>query len=251
MTDTTDILITPDDLPYRLPAESYAYLVRTLARGLPPLPDNSPETAALRKQSIIARISALRPNDMIEAELAADLIVATEQSRDAFHWVYVYRANSEHQLAAQCRAQGISLQRETKRTLREIHRLQAETRKRHADHAATDTAERIEHITTVTTAEAIERMPDPTPEPYVPQRPAPAVTRQPISKTDPQSRETKTETPPRQPDRPKESPACRALLDQAQFAPRGPNWDRPMFFPDKRAAKAPEPAENEGGSARD
>ena len=245
MTDTTDILITPDDLPYRLPAESYAYLVRTLARGLPPLPDDSPETAALRKQSIIARISALRPNDMIEAELAADLIVATEQSRDAFHWVYVYRANGEHRLAAQCRAQGISLQRETKRTLREIHRLQAETRERHADHAATDTAERIEHITMVTTAEAIDRMPDPTPEPYVPQRPAPGVTRQPtISKTDPQSRETKTETPPRQPDRPKESPARRALLDQAQFAPRGPNWDRPMFFPDKRAAKAPEPAEN-------
>ena len=109
---------------------------------------------------------------MIEAELAADLIVATEQSRDAFHWVYVYRANGEHRLAAQCRAQGISLQRETKRTLREIHRLQAETRKRHADHADTDTAERIEHITMVTTAEAIEQMPDPTPEPYVPQRPA-------------------------------------------------------------------------------
>ena len=86
------------------------------------------------------------------------------------------------------------MQRETKRTLREIHRLQAETRERHADHAATDTAERIEHITMVTTAEAIDRMPDPTPEPYVPQRPAPGVTRQPtISKTDPQSRETKTE----------------------------------------------------------
>lgn len=35
------------------------------------------------------------------------------------------------------------------------------------------------------------------------------------------------------------------MLDQAQFGPRGPGWDRPMFFPDKRAAKAPEPAKTE------
>ena len=71
----TALRIDPTDLPYRLPADAYAYLVRTL--DLPPPPDPSAETAALRKQSIIARISALRPNDAIEASLAADHIVAT------------------------------------------------------------------------------------------------------------------------------------------------------------------------------
>ncbi len=139
----------------------------------------------------------------------------------------------------QCRAQGISLMREAKRTLREIHRLQTETRKRHADPDATDTAERIEHVTMVMTAEAVEQMPDPTPEPYVPQRAARKVF---VAKIDPKSHETKTETPPRQPERPRESAARRALLDQAAFAPRGPGWDRPMFFPDK-PAKAPQPPE--------
>ena len=228
----TVLRIDPTDLPYRLPADAYAYLVRTLADALPPPPDPSAETAALRKQSIIARISALRPNDAIEAELAADHIVASEQSRDAFRWIPIYRANGEHRLAMQCRAQGISLMREAKRTLREIQRLQTETRARHADPDATDTAERIEHVTMVMTAEAVERLPEPAPEPYVPQRAAPKVY---VAKTDPKSHETKTETPPRQPERPRESAARRALLDQAAFAPRGPGWDRPMFFPDKPA----------------
>ena len=172
----TALRIDPTDLPYRLPADAYAYLVRTLADALPPPPDPSAETAALRKQSIIARISALRPNDAIEAEpRRRPHRRNSEQSRDAFRWIPIYRANGEHRLAMQCRAQGISLMREAKRTLREIQRLQTETRARHADPDATDTAERIEHVTMVMTAEAVERLPDPAPEPYVPQRAAPKV----------------------------------------------------------------------------
>lgn len=235
----TDILITPDDLPYRLPAEAYAHIMRTLNTALPPPPDDSEETKRLRKQFIIAQISALRPNDSIEAGLAADHILATEQCRDASRWIHIYRANGEHQRAGQCQAHALSFMRAAQRTLREIHRLQAETRARHADPDATDTAERIEHITMVTTAEAIERVPEPTPRPYVPQQPAPSRTpfaRSSVSKTDQAYRETKTETQPRQPDRPRESPARRAMLDQAQFGPRGPGWDRPMFFPEKKPA---------------
>ena len=237
----TDIDLLPSDLPYRLPAEAYAYLVRDLARALPPPPDPSEETKTLRKQSLIARISALRPNDAIEASLAADHIIATEQSRESYRWVQIYRANGEHRLASQAQAHGIALMREAKRALREIHRLQAETRARHADPAATDTAERIEHIAMVMTVEAVERMPEPAmAEPYVPRRAAPKAT---VTKIDPKSHETKTETPPRQPERPRESAARRALLDQAAFAPRGPGWDRPMFFPDK-PAKARKPEES-------
>ena len=131
------------------------------------------------------------------------------------------------------RAKALAWGRQATRLLREIDRRQAETQKRHADPAATDKAERIEHVAMVMTPEAIERMPDPTPIPYVPQRQP-----EPVSKTIPQSRETKTETPPRQPERRYESPARRAMLDQAQFGPRGPNWDRPMFFPDKKPNRA-------------
>ena len=122
--------------------------------------------------------------------------------------------------------------REAKRTLREIQRLQTEARARHADPDATDTAERIEHVTMVMTAEAVERLPEPAPEPYVPQRAAPKVY---VAKTDPKSHETKTETPPRQPEA---SPRKRRPPRPARpgsVRPRGPGWDRPMFFPDKPA----------------
>ena len=187
----TDIDLLPSDLPYRLPAEAYAYLLRDLARALPPPPDPSEETKTLRKQSLIAQISALCPNDAIEAGLAADHIIATEQSRESNRWVQIYRANGEHRLASQAQAHGVALMREAKRALREIHRLQAETRARHADPAATDTAERIEHIAMVMTAEAVQRMPEPAmAEPYVPQRAAPKAS---VAKTDPKSHETKTE----------------------------------------------------------
>ena len=233
MTDT-DILFAPSDLPYRLPAEAYAYLVRALDCTLPPPPDESDETKTLRKQSIVARISTLRPNDAIEAGLAADHIIAAEQSRDAVRWVHIYRANGEHKLAAQTQAHALSYLRAAQRTLREIDRLQAATKKRHADPEATDTAERIEHITMVMTAEAVDKMPDPTPPPYVPQKPAPA--KPSISKTSPQSLQTKTENPPRQPERPShyESPARRAMLDQAQFGRREPDPNR--RYPGKSGA---------------
>ena len=59
-----------------------------LAPPRPP-PDESDETKTLRKQSIVARISTLRPNDAIEAGLAADHIIAAEQSRDAVRWVHI------------------------------------------------------------------------------------------------------------------------------------------------------------------
>lgn len=75
--------IDPNDLPYLLPADAYAYLVRTLDRCLPSPPDASDETATLHKHAIIAQISVLRPNDSVEAELAAGFIVANEQFRDA------------------------------------------------------------------------------------------------------------------------------------------------------------------------
>ena len=214
----TDILIDPDDLPYRLPADAYAYLVRALSGTLPPLPDPSDQTKHLRQQSIISQISSLHPNDSVEAGLAADHIIATEQARDACRWVHIYRANGEHKLAAQCQAHSLSFFREAKRAVREIKRLQAETRKRHADLEATDRAERIEHVTMVMMAEAIEQMPDPTPPPYVPQRAAAEKPR--VSKTDPKSRRTETETPPRQPDRPYESPVRRAFIEAQVFGRR-------------------------------
>lgn len=62
-----------------------------------------------------------------------------------------------------------------------------------------------------------------------------------LSKTSRESRETKTETQSRQPERRPESPARKAMLDQAMFGRRGPKWDRPMFFPTSGPPKPPNP----------
>lgn len=182
--------IDPNDLLYHLPAD--AYLVLTLNRHL------------------IAQISALPPNDSVEAALAAGFVIANEQAGDCDHWVQVHLAAERDKLANHCRAQSISLTREAKRALRELGRRLAATKKRHADPDATDATERIGHITTCLPAEGYDRLaesqkPEPAPAaitvaPAPPPEPAPTPgrTELTVSSHDPTTQKYKTETTARQ-----------------------------------------------------
>ena len=250
MSHTALAPIDTDALAYSLPAEAYHHLLHNLRRTLPPPPE-SPIGRQNRDHAIIAQISALRPNDSAEAIFAAQIVAAGEQWNDCLHWAQRFLAAEDYTRAAKCRAQAASMMREADRAQRALERMQAARRKLYANPDTTDAAERTEHITMVMLAEALAQMPEPTPAPTpVTNRPAPPAvaaqatspTETSISKTTDQPRKHKNETPARQPERPRESAARRALLDQAAFAPRGPGWDRPMFFPDK-PAKAPQPAE--------
>ena len=200
MTDTTDI----DSLPLRPPLSPPRGSLR-LSRPRPQQRPPAPARRLRRNQDACASNPSspasptLRPNDAIEAGLAADLIIAAEQSRDAVRWVHIYRANGEHKLAARTQAHGSLLPaRGSANACARSTASRPPRRKRHADPEATDTAERIEHITMVTTAEAVEQ--DARPHTAA-LRAAKARHRRGsrlktnVSKTSPQSLQTKTENP--------------------------------------------------------
>src|SRR5256885_1819873 len=76
---------TPNsDLIFQLPADAYYELVRTLRLTLPPpLGEKpAPEDLARRDRAAIARVGALCPASAAEADLAAQFVAASEQSRD-------------------------------------------------------------------------------------------------------------------------------------------------------------------------
>jgi hypothetical protein len=76
----TDPNLTP--LSDRLPADVYYCLVNTLRGILPISPDWTPEYLARRDNALIGRLAELRPATVIEAEIAADYIAATEHAND-------------------------------------------------------------------------------------------------------------------------------------------------------------------------
>lgn len=231
--------IDTDALAYSLPAEAYHHLLHNLRRTLPPPPE-SPIDRQNRDHAIIAQISALRPNDSAEAIFAAQIVAAGEQWNDCLHWAQRFLAAEDYTRAAKCRAQAASMMREADRAQRALERMQAARRKLYANPDTTDAAERTEHITMVMLAEALAQMPEPTPAPTpVTNRPAPPAvaaqatspTETSISKTTDQTRKHKNETPARQmpsaqAERPYESPARRAMLDQAMFGRREPDPNR-------------------------
>ena len=224
--------IPASELAYQLPPDAMYHMVRTLSICLPPLPDDTPETRTLRDHAIIARISGLRPTNSVQAEYAAQFVAASEYWKHCQRLSQLYEA-TDARVAAQCRNQAAAMMRQAERAQRALERLQAASTKLYADPAATDAAERTEHVTIATLAEAIEQMPPPDPAaniaiaPPAPHRGEPRS----VSKTTEQPRKhqnetTPRQTPPTQPDRPYETRARRAMLDQAMFGRREPDPNR-------------------------
>ena len=222
--------IPASELAYQLPADAMYHLNYTLSLTLPPLPDDTPETLARRNNAIIARISGLRPTDAPQAEYAAQFVSASENWKHCQRLSHLYEA-TDPRLAAQCRNQAAAMMRQAERAERALQRLQAASKKLYADPAATDAAERTEHVIIATLADAQAQMPEP--DPALCPVPAKLVQPQPalVSKTSEQPRKHKNETPARQmpsaqAERPYESPARRAMLDQAMFGRREPDPNR-------------------------
>ena len=224
--------IPASELAYQLPADAMYHMTRTLSLTLPPLPDDTPETRTLRDHAIIARISGLRPTDSVQAEYAAQFVAASEYWKHCQRLSHLYEA-TDPRIAAQCRNQAAAMMRQAERAERALQRLQTASKKLYADPAATDAAERTEHVIIATLADVLAHMPTPDPAanitiaPPAPRRGEPRA----VSKTTEQPRKhqnetTPRQTPPTQPDRLHESPARRAMLDQAMFGRREPDPNR-------------------------
>jgi len=97
-----------------------------------PLPvDTTPESRALRDEYAMASVDALHPANAIEARLAVRAVAMGAHAADALR---------EHALAAadpmqqrRCRAQAISMARQSDAVLRTLHRIQARREKQEAE----------------------------------------------------------------------------------------------------------------------
>ena len=125
----TDPNLTP--LADHLPADVYYCLVHILRDVLPTPPNSSPEHLARRDNALVGRIAALRPANPIEAEIAADYIIATEHSRDCLRTALA--PETSPQWALKCRAQSSAMMRQAYGALGRLERMQAERRKLEKD----------------------------------------------------------------------------------------------------------------------
>jgi hypothetical protein len=122
------------DLGLRLLSDGYYHLIRTLQLTLPPPPTDNPEELLRRDRGAIARIAALAPANAAEADVAAQFVAASEQWKDCLRLAQLPETKPEW--AAKCRAQAVSMMRQSQSALRLLLRMQDARRKLEADHAA-------------------------------------------------------------------------------------------------------------------
>ena len=161
----------PDNLHDRLPADAYYHLARTLCLTLPPPPSDHPEHLLQRNHAAIARVAALVPANAAEADLAALFVIASEQCKDCLRLAELPATTPE--MAAKCRAQGLSMMREAKSALRLLLKMQEVRGKREANGATCNSAAWTEHCAIGLLGEALSFQPA-TPAPPAPREPAPA-----------------------------------------------------------------------------
>src|SRR6185312_14648481 len=151
----------PDNLHDRLPVDAYCHLARTLCLTLPPPPADSPEALVQRNHAAIARVAALVPANAAEADLAALFVIASEQCKDCLRLTELPATTPE--MAAKCRAQGLSMMREAKSSLRLLLQLQAVRGKREANPATCSSAAWTEHCAIGLLGEGLPPLPAPRP----------------------------------------------------------------------------------------
>lgn len=244
--------------PIDVPSIAYHDIIKTLARTLPrPLID-TPENRLQRVQSAIARIAAVSPDNTAEADLAGDIVLASELAKDCVRLALDPSTSPEK--IAQCRAQAASMLRGMNATLKSLLRLQAAREKLGTGTPAANRAARNEHITTVLMLEALEQSPElfppelfqpnqqpPEHEPAkpaeIPSLPTPEPATAAATRDDaPESHEQKTETPVR--------------LTHRTLDPGQPGTTKPQFLrtpladePRRIPPLPPQPSTSTSGSA--
>ena len=124
--------------------DGYFFLVDTLSATLPELPQETPEIRYQHMQAAIATVASLCPVGLAEARLAARYVAADEHANECLREVNQLHDNLSMQL--KCRAQSVSMARQSESALRTLLRLQALRLKRDAKPETADAAVWAEHI---------------------------------------------------------------------------------------------------------
>src|SRR5579875_3884732 len=168
-------------IEFRLPADAYWHLIRTLRLALPPPPGDAAEDLLRRDHAAIARIAALAPANAVEADLAAQYVAASEQWKDCLR--LAQDPDMDPKWAAKCRAQAFAMMRQANAALRLLLRLQARREKIEADNVTRDRAAWTEHCAIGFMAEALASPhPDPLPKGEGAEQPSPIPHPDPLAK---------------------------------------------------------------------
>jgi hypothetical protein len=111
------------NIPDTIVREIYA----ELCRSLPPPPDNTPESRAIREQHAMTSVAHLVPENAAEADLAAQIVATQFHARDALQAASCSGADPE--TVRRCRAQAASMMRQADSGIRTLLRMQAERQK--------------------------------------------------------------------------------------------------------------------------
>ena len=141
-----------------LPRDAFGEIILVLRGGLPPPglddPDAmTPQDWARRDRAAMAAVAALQPENAAEGRLAARFVVADAWSLDCLRLARERR--HEPDVAQKCKAQAMSLMRESNRAMSLLLRLQAARRLIENDAAEADRAAWVEHGARVTMGQAL------------------------------------------------------------------------------------------------
>ena len=141
-----------------LPRDAFAEIILVLRGGLPPPglddPDQmTPQDWARRDRAAMAAVAALQPENAAEGRLAARFVVADAWSLDCLRLARERR--HEPDVAQKCKAQAMSLMRESNRAMSLLLRLQAARHLIEKDAAEADRAAWIEHNAGAAMGEAL------------------------------------------------------------------------------------------------
>lgn len=125
-----------------LPREAFLEIVLTLRGALPRPVSDDPLDLARRDRAAMAAVGSLLPANAAEGRLAAQFVAADAWALDCLRLAEERRRDSE--VSRRCKAQAMSLMRESKSALRVLLRLQAVRQKIEADAAAANRAEWVE-----------------------------------------------------------------------------------------------------------
>ncbi len=117
---------------------TFQYLRHILASALPPPADDTPEAHEQHMVAAAVQVAALCPATVAEALLAAQYVAASVHALDCLRLARAYEA--QPRLAEKCRAQSLSMMRQSQSALRALQALQVERRKRDADQARAEAA---------------------------------------------------------------------------------------------------------------
>jgi hypothetical protein len=127
------------DLPNGIGDEAICYLIaQNLRTALPPLPSDAPEDAARRDRAAIARVAALLPATIEEADIATLYIAAQTQALECIRLARQFPADG--MFALKCTALSGGMMRQALRWRALLHRLQDARRKSANDSASSEAA---------------------------------------------------------------------------------------------------------------